>query len=173
MAERFDGDTGYLFTLQDEITSRIAVALNIELIAAEAARPTEHPDALDYILRARAAAVKAPSRENRAERIAMYERALTLDPDSVEAQSWLATALAGRILANATNTADTDVLRAEGLAGRALAAAPRSPLPHYARGQVLRAQGRYAEATKRFSPWIATGSLHYSVSANASSSPDR
>ena len=173
MAERFDGDTGYLFTLQDEITSRIAVALNIELIAAEAARPTEHPDASDYILRARAAAVKAPSRENRAERIAMYERALALDPDSVEAQSWLATALAGRILANATNTADTDVLRAEGLAGRALAAAPRSPLPHYARGQVLRAQGRYAEATKRFSPWIATGSLHYSVSANASSSPDR
>jgi len=154
-AERFDGDTGDLFTLQDEITSRIAIALNIELIAAEAARPTEHPDALDYILRARAAAVKAPSRENRAERIAMYERALTLDPDSVEAQSWLATALAGRVLANATNTADTDVLRAEGLAGRTLAAAPRSPLPHYARGQVLRAQGRYAEATPEYETVLA------------------
>jgi len=41
----------YLFTLQDEITSRIAAALNLELIGAEAARPTEHLDALDYILR--------------------------------------------------------------------------------------------------------------------------
>ncbi len=54
-AERFDRDTGDLFALQDEITSRIAVALNLELVGAEAARPTEHPDALDYILRGRAA----------------------------------------------------------------------------------------------------------------------
>jgi adenylate cyclase len=154
-AERFNSDMSNLFALQDEITSRIAVALNIELIAAEAARPTEHPDALDYILRARAAAVKAPSRENRAERIAMYERALALDPDSVEAQSWLATALAGRVLANATNTADADVLRAEGLAARALAASPRSPLPHYARGQVLRAQRRYGEATPEYETVLA------------------
>jgi len=35
-AERFDGDTSDLFALQNEITTRIAVALNQELIAAEA-----------------------------------------------------------------------------------------------------------------------------------------
>jgi adenylate cyclase len=45
-AERFDGDTGDLFALQDEITSRIAVALNLALVAGEAARPTANPDAL-------------------------------------------------------------------------------------------------------------------------------
>ena len=39
-AERFNGDTSDLFALQDEITSRIAIALNGELIAAEAARPS-------------------------------------------------------------------------------------------------------------------------------------
>jgi adenylate cyclase len=60
-AERFDRDIGDLFVLQTEITSRIANALNIELIAAEAARPTEHPDALDYILRGRAAAMQRRS----------------------------------------------------------------------------------------------------------------
>ena len=54
-AERFDRDTGDLFALQNEITSRIAVALDVELISAEAARPTENPDAQDYILRGRAA----------------------------------------------------------------------------------------------------------------------
>ena len=48
-AERFDGDTAKLFALQDEITSRIAVALNLEMVAAEAARLTQHPDALDYL----------------------------------------------------------------------------------------------------------------------------
>src|SRR6202008_2248101 len=37
-AERFNGDTGDLFALQDEITSRIAVALNLELVTAEADR---------------------------------------------------------------------------------------------------------------------------------------
>jgi hypothetical protein len=37
-AERFDGDAGDLFDLQDEITNRIAVALNLELVDAAAAR---------------------------------------------------------------------------------------------------------------------------------------
>ena len=50
-AERFDRDIGDLFALQNEITGRIAIALNLALVGAEAARPTEHPDALDYIFR--------------------------------------------------------------------------------------------------------------------------
>jgi TolB-like protein len=52
--ERFDHDAGDLFALQNEMTSRLANALGVELIAVEAARPTDHPDALDYILRGRA-----------------------------------------------------------------------------------------------------------------------
>jgi TolB-like protein len=38
-AERFEGDAGDLFALQDEVTSRIAVELNLELVRAEVARP--------------------------------------------------------------------------------------------------------------------------------------
>src|SRR5436190_5411355 len=38
-AERFDRDTAHLFALENEITSRIAIALNLELIGAEATRP--------------------------------------------------------------------------------------------------------------------------------------
>ena len=45
-AERFDRDTDDLFAVQDEITSRIAIALGSELVLAEVARPIEHPDAL-------------------------------------------------------------------------------------------------------------------------------
>jgi len=37
-AERFDGDMSDLFALQDDITRRIALALNLMLIATEAAR---------------------------------------------------------------------------------------------------------------------------------------
>jgi TolB-like protein len=50
-AERFAGETGDLCALQNDITGRIAIELNIELIAAEAARPTDNPEALDYIFR--------------------------------------------------------------------------------------------------------------------------
>jgi hypothetical protein len=62
-AERFYGDADDLFALQDEITSRIAVALNLELVSAEAARPAEHLDALYYIVRGRAAANKPQTRD--------------------------------------------------------------------------------------------------------------
>jgi adenylate cyclase len=164
-AERFERDIGDLFALQDEITGRIAVTLNLELVSAEAARPTEHPDALDYILRGRAAAAKPPSRDKHAESISLYERALSLDPHSVEAQSLLAEALTGRVLAGMTDTAAADIARAEVLAGRALAAAPRSPLAHYARGNVLRVQRRYAEAIPEYETVVASdrnrvGALH-------------
>jgi hypothetical protein len=62
-AEQFDGDIGDLFALQNGITSRIAIALNLELTNREAARPTEHSDALDYILLGRAEYWKPNSRE--------------------------------------------------------------------------------------------------------------
>ncbi len=97
-AERFAGDTDDLFALQDEITNRIAVALDLELVGAAAARPIERPDARDYILRGRAIRLKPPSRENRAEAVALFERALALDAESVAAQSWLAIALTARVL---------------------------------------------------------------------------
>jgi adenylate cyclase len=62
-AERFDCGTGDLFAMQNEITGRLANALGVELISVEAARPTAQPDALDYILRGRAKAPEAYSRE--------------------------------------------------------------------------------------------------------------
>ena len=141
-AERFERDTRDLFALQTEITSRIAIALNLALIDTEAVRPREHPDALDYIFRGRAAANKPQTRETRAEAIGQYERALALDPRSVEAQSVLAGALAGRAMDGMADSAAADIARAEGLADQALAASPRSPVAHYGKGQVLRAQAQ-------------------------------
>ncbi len=154
-AERFDGDAGDLFALQDEITSRIAAALDLELVGAEAARGTDHPDALDYILRGRAVTAKPRTRENWAEMISLFEHALTLDPRSVDAQSWLSIALTSRALDGMADSRPTDMVRAEGLAGQALAASPRCLFGHYAKAQVLRAQGRYQEAIPEYETTIA------------------
>jgi TolB-like protein len=149
-AERFDFDTGDLFVVQDEITSRIAVALDLELVEAEAACPIEHPDALDYILRGRAVTAKPRTRGNWAEMISLFERALALDPRSVSAQSWLATVLTSRVLDEMADKAAADMARAEQLVEQALALSPHNLLGHYAKAQVLRAQGRYNEAIPEY-----------------------
>jgi len=155
--ERFDRDTVDLFALQNEIASCIANALGVELIAVEAARPTEHPDALDYILRGRAARLRSisMSRDVYVERISMFEHALALDPQSVEAQTQLAYSLAGRALLGMADSAAADLARAEGLVGQALAASPRSAYAHYVKGRVLRAQNRWQEAVPEYETALA------------------
>jgi TolB-like protein len=157
-AERFDRDAGDLLALQIEITSRLANALGAELIAVEAARPTDNPDAQDYILRGRAASLKPTSGDNYTEMISLFERALALDPQSVEAQTRLASALANRALIGVTDSAVADIARAEGLADRALAASPRYAPAHFAKGNVLRAQGRCAAAIPEYETVLAIDS---------------
>jgi len=154
-AERFDRDMANLFAVQDEITGRIAVALDAEIIGAETARPTARPDALDLILRGRAAFLKPLSRETFDEAIGYFERALALDPGSVAAQASLAGSLAGRVLDGMTDTRAADLERAEALARQATAASPRTPLGHAARAQVLRAQDHYKEAIPEYEAVIA------------------
>jgi TolB-like protein/class 3 adenylate cyclase len=153
-AERFDSDADDLFALQNEISRRIAVALNVELVAAEAARPTQDPDARDYLLRGIAAGWP-PSRERYAEQIKMYERALALAPGTVGAQSALAIALASRTLDHMTDTAAADLARAKELAERVSIASPRGALVHYGRGTVLRAESKWQEAIPEYEAAIA------------------
>jgi adenylate cyclase len=154
--EQFDGDMGDLFALQNDITSRIAVSLGNELIGREAARSIENPDALDYFFRASAAQYKPPTRESYAEVIDLLERALALDPQSAEAQSRLASVLAGRVLNGMSDSAAADVERAKALSERALASWPRSPIARYAKGQALRAERRYAEAIPEYEAVLAS-----------------
>lgn len=154
-AERFGGDTDDLFALQEEITSRIAATLDLELVEADAARPIEQPDALDYILRGRAARLQPPSRENRALAIDLFERALALDPISVGSQSWLAVALTARVLDSMACNPVADIARAAALAEQALAVSPRRALAHFAMAQVLRAQHRYEDAIFEYEATVA------------------
>jgi len=155
-AERFDHDARDLFALQDEITSRIAFALNLELIGAEATRPTDHPDALDCIFQGRAALSKPLSRDHYAEAISLFERALTLDPRSAEAQSWLAHALAGRMHFQMSGSPAADLERAEVLVRRALLASPHLPLAHLAKGMLLQARGHPEQAIPEYETVIAS-----------------
>jgi TolB-like protein/DNA-binding winged helix-turn-helix (wHTH) protein len=155
-AERFDRGIGDLFALQNEITGRIGNTLNLELMAAEAARPTIHPDALDYIFRGRAVLFgKSLSRENSAEAISLFAHALALDPQSAEAQTYLAGALVNRVITSMTDSAAADLARAEELIDQALPASPRFSYAHYVKASVLRAQNRCEEALPEFETALA------------------
>jgi len=167
--DRFDGETADLFALQDEITSRIANVLGIELIAAETARPTEHPDALDYVLRGRAVLLKPRTRGTYQEAINLFERALALDPRSAEAQGSLADVLVDRVLDQMTNTAAADIARAEDLVGQALTASPRSLVARYAHGNILRQMGQYEAAISEYQTVIALNRNHVNALAAISS----
>jgi TolB-like protein/class 3 adenylate cyclase len=172
-AERFDRPLGDLFALQNDVTSRIAVALNLELVAVEAARPSENPDALEYILRGREANARPPTRESKAEAIGFYERALVAEPGSIDAQGWLADGLSGRVLDGMSDLPAEDIKRAERLLATALAASPSNPFLHYVKGQILRAvaQGPFgldAEArTARFADAIPEYEIMLAANPNA------
>jgi TolB-like protein/class 3 adenylate cyclase len=154
-AERFDRSVDDLFSLQDEVVSRIATALNVELMIAEAARSVENPDAVDCILRGRAALAGPRSLESSNQAIEWFERAISLDPSLVEAQARLAGELAGRVIDVLPSSSNADIDRAQRLARQALAATPRSALAHSAMAQVLRAQRRYPEAISEYETALA------------------
>jgi TolB-like protein/class 3 adenylate cyclase len=154
-AERFDRDIGDLFSLQNEITARIARSLQSQLAIAEARRPTDNPDALDYTMRGRAVMTRPVSKENYDEAVTLFETALALDPKATEAAAWLAVALTVRTVDELSDFPDVDLHRAEQLALQALAVSPGSAMAHHARGQVLRAQSRCKEAIPEFETAIA------------------
>ena len=148
--DRFDRDAADLFDLQNEITARIARALQSQLAIAEARRPTDHPDALDYILRGRAVLTRPISKENSDEAVTLFETALAFDPKSADAATWLAATLAFRVTDEMSDFPDEDLHRAEKLVAQALAASPNSALAHYVKGQVLFAQSRCGEAIPEY-----------------------
>jgi adenylate cyclase len=153
--ERFDGDEPDLFALQDEVTSRIANTLGVELIAREAARQTQDRDALDFILRGRAELLRPQGRESYDAAIGLFQRALAFDPGSVEAQSRLAMVLANRLMIFGSDAADSDNQEVEALTLRALGTAPRDPLTHFARGLALRMRRRFEEAISEYQATLA------------------
>jgi adenylate cyclase len=136
------------------------------MTSAEAARPVQNPDVLDYVLRGRAAFYRSTSPESNAEARNSFEHALELDPQSTDAQLGLAQVLVQRVMDFDSKTAADDIKRAGMLADRALAAAPRSSIAHATKAGVLRAQRRCTEAIPEYETALALN--HNEVGALAS-----
>ena len=86
-AERFDKPIADLFDMQDEIVSSLANTLEAQLIAVEARRAKRsiHPDAMDLCFQGWELCNKGSSPEHIAQARGFFERALVLDPCSIDA----------------------------------------------------------------------------------------
>src|ERR1700729_1270576 len=87
-AERFDKPLADLFDMQDEIVARLANALNGQLAAVEAHRAEKapNPDSMDLYFQGLALLNKGYTPDNVAQARSFFDRALTADPDNVEAR---------------------------------------------------------------------------------------
>lgn len=150
-ADRFDAERSDLFQIQDDIVTRLARALQIELAAVEAARIARShatsPDAEDLALRGEAIFLRyGPSREEADAAFQLCEQALAIDPNNVRALSTLADKFATRVTGMQSTDREADIRRADELASRALAVDPNSYHAHHAKARVLVAQKRGEEA---------------------------
>jgi TolB-like protein/class 3 adenylate cyclase len=86
-AERFDKPLADLFDMQDEIVARLAGALNAQLAAAEARRAEQapSPDSMDLYFQGLAWLNKGVTPDSVAKARRFFDRALTADPDNVDA----------------------------------------------------------------------------------------
>jgi TolB-like protein/DNA-binding winged helix-turn-helix (wHTH) protein len=88
-ADRFEEDVVDLFKLQDQVVVRLARALQVELINAEAQRSLhdrpQNPDAVDLTMRGWARFNQAFTKANHYSALDLFEQALTLDPANADA----------------------------------------------------------------------------------------
>src|SRR5271169_3550961 len=132
-AERFDKPLADLFDMQDEIVARLAGALNVHLIAAEARRAEQapNPDSMDLYFQGLAWLNKGLTPGNVAQARSLFDRAITADPGNVDA-------LVGSAVADVREGANsfvTDPSRAFAAAEAKLTKA-LSSVPDHARGHM-------------------------------------
>jgi TolB-like protein len=146
-AERFDKPIADLFDMQDEIVSRLANALDAQLIEAEARRAERslHPDAMDLYFQGMAFANRGTTPEYLTRARGFFERALALDPECIEALVGIANVNEGIAIASLTDDPAPYLAIAEAASNRALSLAPQHALAHLRLGIVLILTNRAAQ----------------------------
>jgi TolB-like protein/class 3 adenylate cyclase/Flp pilus assembly protein TadD len=152
-ADRFDQEVEGLAGGQDEIVNRIRSALGVQLVDVELARharlATSSPTAFELVLRARSLLNQPASEQRRAAAMALFERALEIEPSSVPALVGLANVLS-RLQNFEAPPRRPELERAERLVAAAEALEPASLQVVLARAQVLLSQERWGEAVAAY-----------------------
>jgi TolB-like protein/tetratricopeptide (TPR) repeat protein len=149
--ERFDTSRVELLKVQDEIVGRLSRSIGLQVVSFAAQRSErenpKNPEAIDLVLRAQATLNRPSSAENMIEARTLFERALKLQPENVDALAGVATTYIFEML-NSYYSSDNELRleRAEPLLKRALAVDDRNIIALKAHAALLRAQGKFEDA---------------------------
>ena len=150
-AERFDAARSGILQVQDEIVGRLSRSIGLQVINLEARRSErERPgstEAIDLVLRGEAVVNRPASAPTMIAARDLFERALKLQPDNVDALAGAATTYVFEVL-NGYYPTDNEarLQRAEPLLARALALDDRHLVAMKTRAALLRAQGKFDDA---------------------------
>jgi adenylate cyclase len=150
-AERFDNERWDILRVQDEIVARLARTVGIEMMRSEGrrgnARVGEPDDVVDLVMRGNAVATDISRSEKAAEAIALFTRALALDPDNTNAMIGIASTRIYQVV-NQYQTEGRECLldEARALISRAMALEADHIGARKAHAVLLRARGRFADA---------------------------
>ena len=158
-ADRFETDRANLVEAQAEITGRLAQTLNVELVEA-AVRRIEleralDPDARDLVMRGFALYNRPSSAATRQEALQAFERALEIDPRSVDARIGIAVILVTGVGSGFSGSVGQDETRAEELLLEALERDPNRAMAHEIMGMLRRLQNWLTESRIEFETAIA------------------
>jgi adenylate cyclase len=153
-SDRFDGDRTNPAALQDRITARLARSLNIGLIQAESHRSetdrSGNPDALDFSMRGWAKFYEPRSKTEIAQAKDLFDSALRLDPDNVDAMIGKAWCLVLNVSFRWSGSVAEDKKAATDLVDRALSKSPAIGLAYVVKGDALRSFGSPEEALPQY-----------------------
>ena len=149
-ADQFDADRGDLLKMQDEIVTRLARAMQIQLVAVDAARVTRtrpgNLDAEDLALRCQAGIYNSVGPAEFAAAFSLCDRALNIDNGNVLALSYLAMMHIIPVVEARSTDPQADIRQADELVSRALALDPNFYAAHFAKSYVLMGQNRTQDA---------------------------
>jgi TolB-like protein/Flp pilus assembly protein TadD len=146
-AERFDKTVADLFDMQDEIVARLANTLNAQLIIAEARRAERapSPDSVDLYFQGMSAYNRGLTPDRLSESRGLFERALALDPDNVDAIVGAARTESAFAWSHISDDRAIHLAAAEALAIKALSIAPEKAPGHVCLGIVRIYTNRVAQ----------------------------
>jgi adenylate cyclase len=144
-ADQFDADETDLLTLQDEIVTHLARAIQVELTTAEASRVArahpENPDAEELALQCEAAYLHSgPISKEMQQGYGLCEHALRIDKSNVRALVVLAVRRLALVYNWQSPSPQADRIAADELISRALEIDSNNYFAHYARSSYLAPQ---------------------------------
>jgi adenylate cyclase len=150
-AEEFDTDKTDLLQTQDEIVTRLARTLQLQLTDIEAAKlqrsHSDNPDAQDLAWQCQAGLQNTDYIDERAQAAYRFcEKALQADPNNAIAMTLLASKYVLRVSSFQSTDREKDLAQGEALVARALVIEPTNAWADFLQSQILIFRGRFEEA---------------------------